>query len=421
MRNLLMRNFIFFVFSIGLVHVSHGQIFKGEANLPEIQSDGFYRIFISPQLDPYLNSNLSNIRVYDRDNKEVPYLIQEERPTYHTQQFREYEIVEKTQKKNCCTFLTLKNLDSRSINNISLSIKNAEVVKHATLLGSDDKKNWFALKQRFSLSSIDNHNGVSEIKVVDFPLSNYVYYLLQIDDSTSAPVNVLNAGYYETNSEDGKYTVIRTSRSGKTDSASQKRTYLNIKFDSARIVDKLSVSMAGPPYFLRRATLYSKNERLSKKGVKAYYLQVLDEFEISAKQSSVIELPGVTVSELLIKIENNDNPPLDMASVNAYQLNRYCVAWLKKGSGYHIKVGNTDLPKPVYDLEFFRDSISAHPVILNPGNPILYDMPKPMGTKTFFTSQTIIWAALAVVIIVLGVMSVRMMREAGKNNDTGNS
>lgn len=416
-----MRNFLLLFFSIAIVQVCRGQTFKGEASLPAIEADGFYKIFIYPQLDPYLNREFSNIRIYDHNNKEVPYLFQEEQLIYHTQQFWEYEIIEREQKKNCCTFLTLRNPDGRSINNISLSIRNADVIKQATLLGSDDKKNWFALKQQFTLSSIDNQNGVSEIKVVDFPLSNYAYYLLQIDDSTSAPVNVLKAGYYETNSEDGKYTDISPSRSIKIDSTSQKRTYLEIKFDSARIIDKLSVSMSGPPYFLRRATLYSKKEERNAKGIRTHYFQMLDEFEISSKQTSVIELGGVTVKELLIKIDNNDNPPLDIASVRAYQLNRYCVAWLKKGSVYSIKMGSSDLPQPVYDLEFFRDSISAQSRVLIPSKLILYEVLKPSGTKTFFTSRYIIWAALIVVIIVLGFMSVRMIQDTNKNKDTGNN
>src|SRR5688572_25447592 len=126
------------------------QEFIGEASLPVVQADGFYRVLISPQLGGFLNSEFSNVRILDNKGREVPYLYQEELPVQYTTQFKSYEILEKKQQKNCCTSLLLHNPGSQPINNISLSIKNAEVTKQATLLGSDDKENWFALKQHFT-------------------------------------------------------------------------------------------------------------------------------------------------------------------------------------------------------------------------------------------------------------------------------
>src|SRR6187551_2396314 len=161
-----MKKFLFSIFLLASSSLTFSQVFKGEASLPAVDTDGFYKIFISPEVSPYFNAQFSNIRIYDQQKAEVPYLFQTESPLYYSEKFKEYEIVEKKQQKNCCTSLMLRNPGSQAINNISLSIKNAEVTKHATLLGSDDRENWFALKQHFVLSALNNQNKTSEVKIV---------------------------------------------------------------------------------------------------------------------------------------------------------------------------------------------------------------------------------------------------------------
>lgn len=410
-----MRPFLVSIFLVAST-LTFSQQFKGEASLPAVEVDRFYKIVISPEVSPYFNTRFSNIRIYDQQNAEVPYLFQKESPSYYSEKFKEYEIVERKQEKNCCTSLMLRNPSGQAINNISLSIKNAEVTKHATLLGSDDKENWFALKQHFVLSSLNNQNKTSELTIVDFPLSNYVYYLLQIEDSTSAPINILSAGYYEMQSEDGKYSENSSLHFIKSDSAKQKRTYIQVSFDTTQVVDKLVVALTGQPYFLRKATLYSKEERKNKKGDTEFYYDRLYDFELSSKQMSVLNLPGIKVSELLIIVENEDNPSLDIASLKTFQLNRYLTAWLKKDKMYIIKIGSDELQSPSYDLAFFQDKIPDQSPLLAIGPIHVFEAKALQKNTTYFTSQSIIWIAIVLVIIILGFMSVKLIKENSAGN-----
>lgn len=393
------------------------QEYIGEASLPNVDADGFYRIMISPQLSGLLNSTFTNVRILDQHGKEVPYLFQQEIPVQYTTHFKPYTIVEKNQEKKCCTKLILQNPKAEPINNISLSIRNADVTKQATLLGSDDKQNWFALKQHFTISSINSYDKTAEIKIVDFPLSNYTYYLVQIDDSTSAPLNIISAGYYEVNSENGNYTenMVRIS---KADSLREKKTYVSILFDSARVIDKFELSMVGAPYFLRVAELYQKKQRVNKKGNKETYFDLVYPFEISSKQPSVLELNGIKAQEFQIIISNEDNPSLDIAYLKAYQLNRYLTAWLKKGEEYTVKIGTTALATPSYDITFFKEKIPPTPAILNIQGLHLYEHTPDKKDDIFFSSKMLIWAAITLVVIVLGFMTFNMTKDvsADKNN-----
>lgn len=403
---------LFFLISTGL----YAQKQVGEATIPAVQADGFYKLYLAPEWIPYLNENLSNIRIVDEKNQEVPYIYQQETPVAFTQQFKPYEIIEKKQVKNCCTTLVLHNPADQPINNINLSIKNADVTKYATLLGSDDTKNWYALKEHFILSAINSTNNTSEIKIVDFPLSNYSYYQIQIEDSTSAPLNILSAGFFEVNTANGSYTAI-DSQYEQIDSVSEKSSYITLRFNSNQIVDKLALTVEGPPYFLRRASLHQKASRLNKKGETIYNYQKLDDFTISSKQSTLLELSSIRVNELLIIIENDDNPPLLVKQLKTFQLNQYFTAWLKKDESYNVKIGELSMAAPVYDLGFFKESIASTIPVVHAGKLNLAPTAEPTTTPTFFTNRNIIWVAIVVVIIVFGFMAIRMVRETSQGKE----
>lgn len=394
----------------------YGQDFTAETKLQSVDTDGFYRIDISPTLSAYTNETFSNIRIYNQLKVEVPYLFQEEALQYYSTAFKPYEIVGKKQVKKCCTELILKNPDSLPINNISLSIKNAEVSKQATLLGSDDQQNWFALKQQFTLQSINNPDNTTVVKIVDFPLSNYTFYKLEIDDSSSAPLNILSAGYYEQQTEEAKYTSIPNLRIEATDSALRKQTYIKISLDTIRTIDRIKVAMTGQPYFLRRASLYSLQYSKNRKGEPESFLQHEYDMELSSKQTTILNVNELRSKELMVIIDNQDNPPLQLESTQLLQRSRYLVAWLKKGEDHVLKVGEASMKSPNYDLANFQGDIPKQLTQVKLGELTVFAKQGAKTSTTIFTNRMIIWVAIILVVALLGFMSVKLIREtnAGK-------
>lgn len=409
-----MRTLLFFVLIVAC-HVCMGQTFVAEAELPAVDKDGFYNISLSPETSQYLNEAFTNIRILDDKNKEVPYLMRVESPHNVTEVFRDYSIIEKKQTKNRFTTIVLHNPDQRLSNNMHLVVKNADVTKEATLLGSDDKVNWFALNQHFVLTPAASREGTSEIKIVNFPLSNYQYYSLQIDDSTSAPLNILTAGYFEVQTADGGYAEVPVKEIVKTDSASEKKSYVRVRFGGNRTIDRFDLTMKGAPFYLRHATVFIPMTRKAKGQKPQTYYAPIQQIEISSKRPTSIELSALRVKELLIVIDNKDNPPLEVDKFSAYQLNRYLTAWLKAGSTYSVKVGKPELAAPAYDISFFKDSIPESPGVLQLGAFKLNSASRPIAPDKIFTTKTYIWVAVIAVIVILGFMSVRLLNEAGRD------
>jgi len=406
---------LFWIWSMG---VAYSQSFVAESDLPEIEQDGFYRIFISPSLAVGLNTTFSNVRIFGEDQKEVPYLFLADGSDEQVRTFREYEILSKKQEAGCCTIIELHNPERKPINNINLVIRNADVTKEAVLLGSDDGEQWFAIKENFLLYPVANATGTSEIKIVDFPLSNYAYYQLRVADSINAPLNILSAGYFETISASRKFTGISSPDTSRKDSVKTKRSYYRMSFDTARIIDNLEFSFTGAPYFMRNARLFRQRRKSLQNGRMEQSLELIRELQLTSKQPTTIAFDAMKEKELLLVVENDDNPPLEINSIKAYQLNRYFTAFLKKGVRYFVRIGNTDQPAPVYDISFFKDNIPATVPTLMAGDVRLLTGHTPEQPFTFFTTKLFVWGAIILVILILGYMSVGLLRDVrpGDNN-----
>jgi hypothetical protein len=284
-------------------------------------------------------------------------------------------------------------------------------MKQASLLGSDDQQTWYALKEDFYLNAVNNQDQTVEMKIVNFPLANYQYVMLTINDSTSAPLNIVSAGYHESETVAGVYTDVPNLTFSTRDSL--KRTYVSISFDSARLVDKLQFYISGEPFYHREAALYEQCTRTTKKGKTETYLKLLKHLELTSTHESTLTLEGNKIKNLVLEIENNDNPSLTFDAIEALQMNRYLTAWMEKNKSYTLKMGASDMAAPVYDLSFFQRNIPKDLQTL-----YVYELKtiKPKlrraDAPTIFKDKRFIWAAIIVVGAILAFMSYKMIRES---------
>jgi hypothetical protein len=278
-------------------------------------------------------------------------------------------------------------------------------------MGSDDKKKWYALKERFFLSNINSAIHTTELKIVDFPLSNYRYYRIWINDKKSDPLDIVSAGYYTNTTSAPEYFRIGNGKVSQADSISRKQSYVRIDLDTVRMIDKVIWKVTGAPFYLRQASLYTERERTNKKDKNEKYLDFIASAQLNSADKNELFLPLVSVSNLVLVVENDDNPPVKIEQAELYQLKRYLTAWLKKGNDNVLKFGDGSLAVPVYDLGFFKDSIPQNIVSLQPGKIIEKEKFTEAESTTIFTTKSIIWVAIGGIVVLLGFMSIRLVRE----------
>lgn len=382
------------------------QNFKYEATVPVVDSSGFYRIQLIPQVNSKLRHNFPDIRLLDDKNKEVPYILGDGKGLTNSA-FREYEISDKIFLKDSLSVIIIKNTRQENINNISLLIRNAEVHKEIKLSGSFDRKQWFVVKEYGSISSISNEKETTELKLLDFPLTNYTYYQIEINDKNSAPLDIVKAGYYDEVTTKGSYSELKSSVTI-SDSMKQKRTWVRVKFDEGCYIDNFEFKIDAPKYFLRNVNLYAGWDGL-RRGK-----DLSDRFILDSKASFAFPI-GFFTNELWFEIINEDDAPLKIAGVKCFQLDHYLIAQLEKGKQYSLHFADSLVNTPSYDLRYFPSEIPSGLKVLVPG-PVTVstattkaEMAPP---KSIFANKLFIWIVLLVVIAFLGFVTYRMMMDA---------
>ncbi len=389
------------------------QKFNWQAPVAPVAESGYHRILLSPEVTGYAEAGFADLRLYNTAGEEVPYLLRTEEPVQYRRLFRPYNILSYTHQTGCCSELIIANPEQRKINNISLLIRNADVQKKVALSGSDNQQDWYVLKAQDVLYAIENTEGTAEVKLLDFPLSDYKFFRLQLNDSTSAPLNILKAGYYDTFTESGKYTLVPHQKISRTDSAATKKTYLHLLFPLPVYPERLEFDITAPALYYRQARVLTKAEQPRRRGLfrkrrRREAVAPAVSFVLHSNEPATVTLPRRQVEELTIEIENADNPPLTIAAVKVYQLNRYLVADLEAGESYVLRFGNAKAKTPDYELSYFKEEIPENLPVLQTGN--IENVSATTDRKTP-TSKIIIWAAIALVVAGLAFMTVRLLNE----------
>ncbi|NEM96928.1 hypothetical protein [Pontibacter burrus] len=400
---------------VGCFKVTEAQQYNWQSSVATPKQQGYHSILLSPEVIGRLKADLSDIRLYS-GGKEVPYLLRAEEPVQYKRLFKNYDIVSYTHQKGCCSELLISNPEKRKLNNISLLISNADARKQVKLSGSDNRQDWYVLKEKDILYAINNRASTAEVKLLDFPLSNYRYFRLQLNDSASAPLNILQAGYYDTYTEAGKHIEIPIREFTRKDSLSTKSSYIHVRFAHPVYPERLEFTISSPQLYYRHGQIIlgapaPEKRRRSKRRKQRQQPRPAVSFVLNSNAPAIVELPRQKLRELTIVIQNDDNQPLEITGLIALQLNRYLVAELSPDQEYTLLFGDSTAKAPAYELEYFQDSIPAKLPVVQTGE---LQQLQPVKKEKNKTSTILIWSAIAVVVAGLSYMTVKLLNEMDK-------
>jgi hypothetical protein len=383
-------------------------------SLPKFQSKGFHQIVIAPTIAAKSTSNLSDLRLFDDQKIEVPFMLRKdfERKQHHS--FNAHRIVSESKVGKYATEVILQNQSGRPINNLSVFLNNAEVSKEIIISGSYDQKQWYAVKQCYNLSGIAGNNSVMELNTIYFPLSDYPYFKIHFNDKYTLPVKVLKVGYYSDSLSFGNEISLPKPHIIRTEKSSEHLTCVQLNFDGYYAIDIINLKISAPTLYRRNVSVYAlKNDSLKTEKI------LLQQTTLTPVASNRILLDEVYEKQLILEIENDNNPLLSITEIDCSQMAQYLIAYIEKPGNYSLQFGNKNIAPPVYDLTFFNHLIPAKmPVIETAGLSIIKHPTQPVKRKVepfFYNKKFFLWTVIVVVALLLMLLSSKMLNEMNKN------
>lgn len=293
--------------------------------LQPVDSSGYYAIQLSTEVLGRAAKDFSDLRILC-DEKEVPYFVNTGSSYSTTIEYLPYPFsVTKRDKKS----ELLIEVGDQKISTFDIEIKNSAAVKNYSLSGSNDKKEWYGVSKG-TLSGGNNNRTTSEIKKIDFPLSDYHYYKMTLNDSLSEPLNILKVEAKISESVLNQYETEIPVLSCDMVTAKGKKSNLTISFPYQYEVSRVQFQIGSPTYFSRDCN-----------------------FGTISNHDQSLEC-NITTDTLRIAISNGDDQPLTIQSIKCYTPSASLIAYLDSAKNYTLTFGGEAVVAPTYDLSFIK-------------------------------------------------------------------
>lgn len=391
---------------------AQAQQFRHSCVLNAVKETGFYSIAVSPQLSAYIKTDLSDIRISDEKGQWIPHIINS--PDYNKKNDAIYFALPiiKKESANSKTVLIVHNPGIEKISHLYFTTKNTSASRFAALSGSDDNKTWFSIADSLLLRKPELFADNKVALNITFPLVNYAYFRLTIDDGKKDPLNIQEALNYGRVLPDSiqDFVINPKARFQQTDSTG----FSLIRIDNGNNFhfSKLDIHISSPRYFERRARLY-----ISHAGNIHSLLQSspVADFLLSSGNYKGYEVPLLKDSVFYLLVENNDNPPVRIEAISTEQENKEIIAWLEKGKNYQLMFDDLNGVAAKYDLRQFQSLIPKSIQTLKTGdikiistNSIISQSKKNIGWW--------IWPTILSVIILLGYLTWSLTKDMKKSS-----
>src|SRR5690606_2468946 len=231
----------------------------------------------------------------------------------------------------------------------------------------------------------------------------------EFSNKESLPLQILNIGLYKDLQEDKPKIEITDFKIKNSTNKKDGKTQIVITFDIPQHIENMTFDIEND-VFLREASILVNKTRTIKKRVETYQQNVFN-FELHSGTHNTFELPYIFEKEIIIEIENNDNPPLDIKHIKFFQKPLYLVSNLKKNETYQVII-DTTLHKPMYDLVNFKS-------IFNSDLPetFIRDFNKTDNhdvlnkEKSFWQTNVFMWICILLAIVVIGYFALSLLKD----------
>ncbi len=402
------------------------QNFSHKAKIADIAKDGFYTIQLSSELNARAAAHHEDLRLMDNDGKEIPYLLKKE-DMYNTQtDFVQYPIIENNSDGVWQT-LIIGNNPGNKIDKFIFEMKNAETDRQVKISGSNDREKWFVVRDRFYFVPLVSGTEATIRRQISFPVSDYAYFKVEIRMRDQQALNILKVGY--SNKEMLFPSLLKVNGLRVQRSDSNKHTILRFTCTPANRIDKLVFHISAPVLFRREGIIKKVIGNKQQNGQESdgsgslssiktrVDVDPVETIELNAENKRAIETVSLLgyekAGEFIVDIDNQDNEPLKIDSISAYQLSSSITAELNKSKRYFLYFGDSLMQAPRYDLVYFQHKIPADPPLITHEDV----QRKAAYSKDEYDKKKdslVVWIGLGVIAVILFFITGSMVKKMGK-------
>ncbi|MGQ7854884.1 DUF3999 family protein [Pedobacter sp. WC2501] len=370
----------------------------------------WHKMTLPDDLYKKANAGFEDLRIFGingKDTIEVPYLLKQRADKVTTNDITFKQINQSTNPNGY--YYTFQSPGINLINQIKLAFKQDNFDWKVTLEGSNDNKQWFAILSDYRILSIKNNDTDYQFTKLNFPDSKYKYFRVAV----KSPIQpeLLEAKISKTDTIKGTYKEVRYKSFDVKNDLSKKETVVDVTLNTPVPLSYLKLNAQSDFDFYRPIKIeYATDSFKTDKGIQYNYAN-LYEGTISSLEETAFNFENTVTSRLKITIQNNDNKPLRLSSLQLKgNISEIIARFDEPKSEYALYYGNEKATNPVYEIEKFENKIPVDLTSVNIGAEQQNPAYSIKTEKPLFENKAWLWVLMVVIIGLLGWFSFKMLK-----------
>tara|TARA_B110000093_G_scaffold183332_1_gene233677 strand:- start:4285 stop:5517 length:1233 start_codon:yes stop_codon:yes gene_type:complete len=373
-------------------------------------SEQWHKIILPIEIYGETSQNLSDIRIFGvtkKDTLESPYLLRStaEKISINKVAFKTLN----ASRNNKGYYYTFEIPTVESINQIKLQFKQQNFDWRVRLEGSQDQKEWFTVVNKYRILSIKNDLTNFQFTKLTFPSSKYRFFRMLIDSKERPKLTVASVEKHEIT--DGTFRKHSIKKVSIKENKKSKQTEIDIELQLPASVSRIKIDISDTfDYYRPLAIKYLIDSVKTEQGWK-YNYSTFKTGTLNSLEENEFKFKSLTVQKLKIIIENKDNQPLSIGTIEVKGYIHQLVTRFIDQADYFLTYGNKTARKSQYDIERFINTIPNKLTALEVGNELILKKEKATLADPLFRNKIWLWSIMTLLILLLGWFSLKMMRK----------
>ena len=372
----------------------------GRAVLCSYGSERYKAFFLEPEVYSQARSDLADLRIMDDSFQKIPYIIQRgfERRQSNTTIYESQQI--KSFKKKGDSFFDFKlshqDVDKdTSGTGLCLNLPQENLLKRIEIFGSYDGEQWH-LVWSGTVYRVDDlvQNEVDFAKVEKFG-----YYRIKVLDNAENH-RILGLQLLHSNLIIDWQSFGRSTRLDYEIKEEERQTIITIRNPYRLKINRVHLKAGGN--FKRRCRVFDEQGTVKNLEDTEVYNLDFEDVNVTKTQINLGKYPCAS-SVIYAKIDNRDNPPLNISAIDVDYLVDRVIFEATNSSEYYLFFGNPLAEHQDYDIESYREQVirAAHELLQLEDIQVTETTAKKKETSFQWLFNVLMGAAAVVLITIL--------------------
>jgi hypothetical protein len=372
-------------------------------------TEGYVRVLLDGQTYHQSRSSLSDLRIVDDQQKEIPYALIEEKETTSEEEFSP-KIYNKSVLPGAYSTLIL-DLEREIFNNkLVLKTQSKNFKRRVEIAGSNDGKQWFVVKKDAYIFDFSGEQKV-QLTTIQYPDNKYRYLQLKVWNGSEPPLKLEGACLFFTKTVTPKRVLLPVKQISREEDSKLKASVCLLDLSYQNLPCDFLAVETPEENFSRLVEIHGSNNlkdwlRLHQS---EFYRFHTSRYSVEKK---TFRFPEARHRYLKVIVYNYDDPPLRLDSFAAQGIEKRLIFQSQSGRQYFLFYGNSGAIPPHYDVERVKNylSLDTLPQIELGGEIVNRDYNPSQPQKPWTERKPVLfWGILILLVVGLGSYIVRLM------------